>query len=86
MGAPQLAEDPQRVLATPSAQFTSCEIPLRQRAARLGGIVGPPSKLLVRWCSFGAIELIEVQLEGKKRMPAAAFLNGFPLEGNEVLQ
>lgn len=37
-------------------------------------------------CGDGAIELIEVQLEGKKRMPAAAFLNGFPLEGNEVLQ
>lgn len=34
----------------------------------------------------GSIELLEVQLEGKKRMPAAAFLNGFTLEGNEVLE
>jgi methionyl-tRNA formyltransferase len=34
----------------------------------------------------GSIELLEVQLEGKKRMDAAAFLNGFPLTGDEVLQ
>jgi methionyl-tRNA formyltransferase len=34
----------------------------------------------------GSIELLEVQLEGKKRMPAAAFLNGFPLKGDEVLE
>ncbi len=33
----------------------------------------------------GGLELLEVQLEGKKRMPAAAFLNGFPLKGDEVL-
>jgi len=32
-----------------------------------------------------SIELREVQLEGKKRMPAAAFMNGFPLRGDEVL-
>jgi methionyl-tRNA formyltransferase len=36
-------------------------------------------------CGDSAIELLEVQLEGKKRMPAAPFLNGFPLDGNEVL-
>jgi methionyl-tRNA formyltransferase len=33
-----------------------------------------------------SIELQEVQLEGKKRMPAAAFLNGFPLSVDEVIQ
>jgi methionyl-tRNA formyltransferase len=32
-----------------------------------------------------SIELREVQLEGKKRMPAAAFINGFPIADNEVL-
>jgi methionyl-tRNA formyltransferase len=37
-------------------------------------------------CGDSAIEILEVQLEGKKRMPAAAFLNGFPLGGTEVLQ
>ena len=31
------------------------------------------------------IELLEVQSEGKKRMPAAAFLNGNTIEANETL-
>jgi methionyl-tRNA formyltransferase len=31
-----------------------------------------------------AIELIDVQLEGRKRMPAAAFLNGNPIQDKEV--
>ena len=31
------------------------------------------------------VELLEVQLEGKKRMTAAAFLNGFTLNAGEVL-
>ena len=33
----------------------------------------------------GGIELLEVQLEGKKRMAAAAFLNGFSIAPQEVL-
>jgi methionyl-tRNA formyltransferase len=38
-------------------------------------------------CGDGeSIELREVQLEGKKRMLAAAFLNGFPLQVDEVLK
>ena len=36
-------------------------------------------------CGSGAIELLEVQLEGKKRMTAAAFLNGFSIATGEVL-
>jgi methionyl-tRNA formyltransferase len=32
-----------------------------------------------------AIELLDVQVEGRKRMPAQAFLNGNPIQGNEVL-
>ena len=40
-------------------------------------------KRLYAGCKEGAIELLEVQLEGKKRMTAAAFLNGFaPSEGD----
>jgi len=42
-------------------------------------------KRLYSGCKGGAIELLEVQLEGKKRMTAAAFLNGFMLSENEVL-
>jgi methionyl-tRNA formyltransferase len=42
-------------------------------------------KKLYAGCKGGAIELLEVQLEGKKRMTAAAFLNGFTLNAGEVL-
>ena len=36
-------------------------------------------------CREGAIELLEVQLEGKKRMTAEAFLNGFTLSEGDTL-
>jgi len=36
-------------------------------------------------CADGSIELLEVQLEGKKRMTAAAFLNGNRIEPRESL-
>ena len=42
-------------------------------------------KKLYAGCNGGSIELLEVQLEGKKRMTAAAFLNGFALDQGEVL-
>ena len=37
-------------------------------------------------CGEGSLELLELQLEGKKRMLAAAFLNGTALEAGEALQ
>jgi methionyl-tRNA formyltransferase len=58
-----------------------------------GEVELPPGALrvvnrkLYAGCEGGSsIELREVQLEGKKRMQAAAFLNGFPMAGDEVLQ
>jgi methionyl-tRNA formyltransferase len=36
-------------------------------------------------CGSGAIVLQELQVEGKKRMPAAEFLRGFQLRGGERL-
>ena len=36
-------------------------------------------------CGDGSIEFLEVQLEGKKRMDAASFLNGFSIEPGEAL-
>jgi methionyl-tRNA formyltransferase len=42
-------------------------------------------KKLLAGCGEGALELIEVQLEGRKRMPVEAFLNGHPVETGEVL-
>ncbi len=50
------------------------------------GTLRPAHQRLYAGCGHGeSIELREVQLEGKKRMPVAAFLNGFPLSGDEVL-
>jgi methionyl-tRNA formyltransferase len=53
---------------------------------------GPPGRLLplkkrllVSTGEASALELIEVQVEGRKRMPAEAFLNGHRLDENEVL-
>ncbi len=52
----------------------------------------PPGELraahrrLYAGCGGGSIEFLEVQLEGKKRMDAASFLNGFSIEEGEVLQ
>lgn len=41
---------------------------------------------LLAGCGQGSLELLEVQLEGKKRMEASAFLNGFTVQAGEVLQ
>jgi methionyl-tRNA formyltransferase len=61
--------------------------------ASAGEVELPPGALrvvnrkLYAGCGDGSsIELREVQLEGKKRMQAAAFLNGFPMASDEVLQ
>ena len=49
------------------------------------GHIHVAGKKLYAGCKGGSIELLEVQLEGKKRMTAAAFLNGFALSEGEVL-
>ena len=56
---------------------------LAQRDARPGVLVSvkPP----VVGCGFGYLELLEVQIEGRKRMAAADFANGQRLTENEVL-
>ena len=40
---------------------------------------------LVAACGSGWLELLEVQMEGRKRLPAADFANGQRLAENEVL-
>jgi methionyl-tRNA formyltransferase len=46
----------------------------------------PEQKRLFVGCGHdSALELIDVQLPGKKRMPVAAFLNGYHLTKNEML-
>jgi methionyl-tRNA formyltransferase len=53
-------------------------------ASLAAGELRADGKRLLAGCGGGAIEMLEVQMEGKKRMPAAAFLNGFTVAG-EVL-
>lgn len=51
------------------------------------GSMHPRRTRLVVSCGDGdGLELLEVQLEGKKRVPAAAFLSGYHLIDNELLE
>jgi methionyl-tRNA formyltransferase len=54
------------------------------RAVAPGGLVCEGKKLIAG-CGRDSLELMEVQLEGKKRMETAAFLNGFQVSSGEVL-
>ena len=49
-----------------------------------GALLAEGKRLFVG-CGGGAIELLEIQVEGRKRMAAAAFLNGFSVTTGEVL-
>lgn len=50
------------------------------------GVLRTSGRRALVGCGAGeGIELIEVQLEGRRRMPAEAFLNGNPIQGEEVL-
>lgn len=49
------------------------------------GVLHAERRRLFVGCGDGSIEILEVQLEGKKRMDAAAFLNGSPIQTGEVL-
>ena len=59
--------------------------------SRAGGIAGATSGRFVRLkppvvaCGSGSLELVEVQLEGRKRMAAADFANGQRLTENDWL-
>jgi methionyl-tRNA formyltransferase len=53
------------------------------RAARPGAIASV--KPLMAGCGSGALELVEVQLEGRKRVSGADFANGQRLADNEIL-
>jgi methionyl-tRNA formyltransferase len=50
-----------------------------------GQMISQKKRLLVACGERTALELIEVQVEGRKRMSAEAFLNGQHLKDNEVL-
>jgi methionyl-tRNA formyltransferase len=56
---------------------------MAQRAIAPGKLVS--LKPLVAGCGAGFLELVEVQMEGRKRIPAADFANGQRLTENEML-
>jgi methionyl-tRNA formyltransferase len=58
---------------------------LRGEESRPGHIVVGPDRLFVDCGSNTRMELLEVQLEGKKRMPAADFLRGHQPRSGEKL-
>ena len=58
----------------------SSEAPLNVRACILSS-----SKKVLIGCGEGVLELLEVQLEGKKRMSAAEFYRGLPLGKWEII-
>ncbi len=59
---------------------------IAENAARDFGILGMKGRHLIAACGHEtALEIEEVQLEGRKKMPAEAFLNGYPLLENERL-
>ncbi len=49
------------------------------------GSLHPSRGRLIAACGAGGLELLEVQLEGRKRIDAAAFLNGQRVKENEVV-
>jgi methionyl-tRNA formyltransferase len=50
-----------------------------------GAVAVEGRRLLVGCGNATALELLEVQLPGKKRMPADAFVNGYRLTNQEIL-
>lgn len=49
------------------------------------GVITIEGRKLFAGCGEGSLELLEVQLEGKKRMETPVFLNGFNVAADEVL-
>ena len=79
--APQLIA----VVAKPVEQLPRCFIfPHRNRPGKdhVPGVhpFGHVGKRLIVGCGEGAVELVEIQPEGSRRMPAADYLRGHPVE------
>jgi len=72
------------------ASFRGAGLHIWRAHAAAAGPGGAPGavirvKPLTVACGSGALELVEVQMEGRKRMPAADFANGHRLTENEIL-
>lgn len=71
---------------TPGAWSRIDGVLLKLYRSRLSEGEGPPGTVLqaddriVVTCESGAVEIVEIQAEGRRRMPAAEFLKGFSLQ------
>jgi methionyl-tRNA formyltransferase len=54
-------------------------------AATAPGTVAAAGPRLVVACGRGAVEVLEVQQEGRRQLPAEAFLRGYALETGDRL-
>lgn len=53
-------------------------------AGQPGQVIGSDHSLVVA-CARGAVDVLELQVEGRRRMPAESFLRGYPIEAGSVL-
>jgi methionyl-tRNA formyltransferase len=53
-------------------------LPMRRRSGAPGAVLAVTDRGIIVGCGQGALLLREVQLEGKRRLPVAEFLRGFP--------
>jgi methionyl-tRNA formyltransferase len=54
-------------------------LPMHRRSGSPGQVLGSTKRGLIVGTASGSVLLLEVQLEGKRRMSAVAFVHGFPL-------
>lgn len=57
----------------------NCNLPLENQKLKVGEVVNLNGNLYIG-CSDGALEIKELQLEGKKRMDSKALMNGFKID------
>lgn len=74
-------------------KLTICRMRIPESAPQVPASDAPPGTMhragarMLAACGGGTwVELLEVQMEGKRRMPVEAFLNGFPPQPGERLE
>jgi methionyl-tRNA formyltransferase len=60
-------------------------LPMHRRTGALGQVLGLAKRGLIVGAGIGSVLLLEVQLEGKRRMSATEFVRGFPLSVGTTL-
>ena len=55
------------------------------KAVEAGSVIAVDKKSFTVRCGVGALRILNLQLEGKKRMDTAAFLLGYQIEAGQKL-